>query len=73
MKERNNAVEALKNQHMLYKEKCEDEERLDAKVKELVAENRKMYAENLNFADLKAQIDSLISALNESEDKRRAL
>jgi hypothetical protein len=51
-KERTNAVEALHQQHIAFKEKCEEAERYAAKIKELEAENAEIRSENLNFADM---------------------
>jgi len=66
-------VEALHQQHIGYKDKCDAEERLLAANKGLEAELAKRKAEECNFADLKAQIDAACKALNESENKRKQL
>jgi hypothetical protein len=46
---------------------------MQSELNRLGAEVARHKAEKINFEDQKAQIDSLIAALNESEDNRRAL
>lgn len=73
IQERQAAVESLRLQHVKYREKCQDEERLMGEIAKLKGNIQKLIAEAANYAQMKAHIEALKSELDESERQRQLL
>jgi myosin heavy subunit len=73
IQERQAAVESLRLQHLKYREKCQDEDRLMGEIAKLKGTIQKLLAEAANYAQMKAHIEALKSELDESERQRQLL
>lgn len=73
IQERQAAVESLRLQHLKYREKCQDEDRLMGEIAKLKGTIQKLIAEAANYAQMKAHIEALKSELDESERQRQLL
>jgi chromosome segregation ATPase len=73
VKDREEAVDGLRRQHLQWKDLCQREEALESQLELANAELQKNSAEAENFAEMTAHIKRLQSEVKESEQQREAM
>lgn len=71
--ERDKSVDALMDQHLRYKEKCEIEDKLNCELNITRAELDKIKSEGRNFDKMQDMIDGFKQRITEEEKKRKDL
>ena len=71
--ERNDAVEALRAEQLKYKEKLAECEQVQNDLQKVKIQFSETQAASANYADMRAEIDTLLDKLNDSEEQRRSL